>query len=161
MATPTLVPQLAVLLSAVPRPGSAVAVGELITYTVVVTNQGAVVNQLLITATIPLQTDYVADSAQPPSGAIAAGLTVNGATAALPWRLASLAPGASFRATYQVRVRGLGPLTNHAAVQLVGNTLLLSNAVLHQGVPPKPTNLLPEDEPRPYRVYLPAVQQNR
>ena len=166
-ATP-LPPQLRFDLLADPPSGRDVFLGEPITYTIVVTNVGGPADQIVITGVVPLQTDYISGSANPPTAtaksALAAVSSVDtvdaaGATTAVVWQLPSLAPGASFRAAFQVRVRALGPISNQAYLAAAGNLFVLSNPVVHQGQPPKPTDLPHEGEPYLYRLYLPTVQR--
>ncbi len=168
-ATPTtLPPQLRFDLSADPSSGRNVFLGEPITYTILVTNVGETAAQIVITGVVPLQTDYIPGSANPPTATAKSTLAtvapietmdVVGATTAVVWQLPSLTTGASFRAAFQVRVHALGPISNQARLAAAGNLFVLSNPVVHQGQPPKPTDLPHEDEPHIYRLYLPTVQR--
>ena len=167
-ATP-LPPQLRFDLLADPSSGRDVFLGEPITYTIVVTNVGGPADQIVITGVVPLQTDYISGSANPPtatakSALAAVGIVKTGdavgATTAVVWQLPALAAGASFRAAFQVRVRALGPISNQAYLAAAGNLFVLSNPVVHQGKPPKPTDLPHDGEPYRYRLYLPTVQRD-
>ena len=109
-------PRMVLAKTADPPAGTSVRVGDHITYTLLVTNVGAVTaTNVILTDAVPLNTSYVAGTAQPATSG----------SNPIVWRVPSLAASAVFTAHFSVVVTGVGtgthPITNVAV--LAGNLL--------------------------------------
>ena len=135
MATPTVTPtttpmdwQIEASKSSVPGQGSIVASGDLITYTIWVTNVGNIpANNVLISDSVPSGTTYVGGSAVP-------GL-VQGPNP-LVWTLPTVLPGAQYSVSFTVWVTGVtgqGVIRNVAYVG--NNPVTETNEIIHVFAP--------------------------
>ena len=135
MATPTVTPtttpmdwQIEASKSSVPGQGSIVASGDLITYTIWVTNVGNIpANNVLISDSVPSGTTYVGGSAVP-------GL-VSGPNP-LVWTLPTVLPGAQYSVSFTVWVTGVtgqGVIRNVAYVG--NNPVTETNEIIHVFAP--------------------------
>ncbi|NJM39979.1 MAG: DUF11 domain-containing protein [Anaerolineae bacterium] len=123
-------PRLALAKTSDPPNGESLRVGDHITYTLTVTNVGAVTaTNVTLTDAVPLNTSYVAGSAQPAPAS----------SNPFVWRVPSLAMRATFTARFSVQVVGVStgthPITNVAVLGGDFITPTQSNPVIHVYLP--------------------------
>ena len=123
---------LALHLSSTPVQGSAVDGGDLITYTLHVSNTGGIdLFGVWLRTEVPTNTEYVAGSAQPPAA------EARGPNAERLWRVPDLVPGALFVAQYTVQVKPneFGFVISRAEVGSDQTPVSRRAVILHSSLP--------------------------
>jgi len=123
---------LGLLLSSTPAPGSEVEAGELITYTLHISNTGGIdLSGIWLRTEVPTNTEYVVGSAQPPTA------EVRGLHTDLIWRVPDLASGTPFVAqfTVQVKQNGIGAVISRAEVTSDQTPVSRQAVVIHTAQP--------------------------
>ena len=138
-----------VVINSDPPAGSVLTVGDQISYTAVITNHSSNEERLTVTATLSSNVHYVAGSANPaPMGAMAAGITANGAT--LSWT-AAVRAGGRFQISFVTQVETVtDPVTTTVAVAVSNGPLVTPTPVVHNA---------PPTETPGRALFLPMVQR--